>query len=196
MNFSKSRYIRGMACPKVLWWEEHPVLATVVLDELDENAEQNGQIVETPTLQQLHGEQFAALVKSLFPGLVEVPYSKDLTLEIQRTRELIESGETWIAEASFGARNCFCAVDILAIKNDEVEIYEIKSATKVKEEYMHDLAFQVYVLESAGFKVKKVTLIYVDNTYVKGNLLDAKQMCVFEDMTRVSAGLARGVPKK
>ncbi len=194
MNFSKSKYIRGLSCPKVLWWEVHPVVEVSAPEVTEDSAEQQDQIVETIGLQQLHGQQFASLVKTMYPGLVEVPYSEDLSLAIQRTKELIDAGEKRIAEASFASGNCFCAVDILFIENNEVEIYEIKSSTKIKEEYMHDLAFQVYVLESAGYIVNKVSLIYVNNSYVRGTILETGKMCTIEDVTQGAKGLSGGVP--
>ena len=92
----------------------------------------------------------------LFGEYKEVPFG-DLKEMIINTTKLIERNEPIIAEASFSYDGLFCSVDILKnLGKNQVEIYEVKSATDIKEININDLAYQVYVLSKLGYKVNKV----------------------------------------
>lgn len=61
-----------------------------------------------------------------------------------------------------------------------IDIFEVKSGTKAKEEYQIDLTFQCVVAENAGFNINNAFLITLDNTYLfDGNL-------AIESLLRVS----------
>ncbi len=168
MNFSKSKYIRGLKCPKLLWLDA----------KLDEE-----RSFDIPEVLELHGRQFGDIAKNLFPGFVEVEYNRDLSLGIEDTRVKMAAGEKMIAEASFAVNNLFCAVDMLVIEDDGVLIYEMKSSTRVSEENIEDVAFQWHVLSLCGYRVKGAFVIYVNNEYVSDGNIDAKSFCVVEDVS-------------
>lgn len=65
----------------------------------------------------------------------------------------------------------------------EIEIYEVKSGTKAKDEYLIDLAFQCHVAAQAGFVVRKASIITVDNTYFFDGMLDASRLLRITDET-------------
>src|SRR5262249_55798246 len=46
---------------------------------------------------------------------------------------------------------------------------EVKSATHVKDVYLHDVALQRFVVETAGVRVDSVELMHVDPDYVRGD---------------------------
>jgi len=64
-----------------------------------------------------------------------------------------------------------------------VDLYEIKSSTKVKPEHYPDLAFQVVVLESAGFKIRKIAIIHVNNEYVREGEVNFAKLSIATDVT-------------
>jgi len=104
---------------------------------------------------------------------------------VERTKQLVGDGKTkTIAEATFTSPNTFCMVDILRIlSNGEVEIVEVKSATSVKEQYYHDVAFQYYVLTKCGYKVAKASLMHINSQYVRRGDLDVQQLFTVKDIT-------------
>src|SRR5207248_5528554 len=65
----------------------------------------------------------------------------------------------------------------------EIEIYEVKSGTKAKREYLIDLAFQCHVAEQSGFHVRKAFLITVDSSYVFDEVLEADKLLSITDAT-------------
>lgn len=87
----------------------------------------------------------------LFGNFTEVPYG-DLSEMIRKTDNLLASEEQNIAEASFTYDGLFCSVDILRnLGRGNLELYEVKSSTSVHDIHLHDVAYQMYVLERLGY---------------------------------------------
>jgi hypothetical protein len=64
-----------------------------------------------------------------------------------------------------------------------VELYEVKSSTKVKDEHYDDVAYQVYVLQKCGYNVIKAHVIHIDNTYVRHGELNLEELFCTIDVT-------------
>lgn len=79
----------------------------------------------------------------------------------------------------------FAKADIVVTDLDtgEIDIYEVKSGTKAKEDYQTDLAFQCFVAEQAGYKVRNAYLIFLDKTYVFDGRLDTERLFKISDET-------------
>ena len=171
MFLSKSRYCEGMQCPKMLWLKKNrpEEFDETILDE---------QVLRT-------GDLVGDLAMGLFGQFVEVAHSADISVMIQRTRDLIEAGTPIVAEASFDFRGNFCSVDILINEPDGVVIAEVKSSTGCKENYLHDLAYQVFVLSGCGLPIKKALLVHINSEYVRQGDLDIQTLFTIEDMTQI-----------
>jgi hypothetical protein len=85
----------------------------------------------------------------------------------------------------FQTDTLYAKADIVLTDNitGEIEIYEVKSGTKAKEEYQIDLTFQCVVAEKAGFNVRKGHLIFLDNSYVFNGELDVQSLLTSSDET-------------
>ena len=59
-------------------------------------------------------------------------------------------------------------VDILLTEPDGVRLVEVKSSTCMSDIYLHDMAFQTWVLRRCGFNVKSAVLMHLNNQYVRG----------------------------
>ena len=130
------------------------------------------------------------LAMGLFGAYTEVPYG-NLSEMIKTTENLMREKTPVIAEASFSYDGCFCSVDILVRKTGKaVELYEVKSATSVKEINYHDAAYQYWVLSSLGWTVKKVCLVHLNSSYVRHGDLDLQQLFAVEDVTKTVKKLA------
>ena len=95
--------------------------------------------------------------------------------------------------------DCLARADILERDPDSGDwsLYEIKSATSVRDDYINDVAFQWHVFESAGYRLSRAFIIHVDNTFVRyGNISAAEISTIVEITTetrdRLSA-IAAGV---
>lgn len=171
---SKSKYCRCVQCQKILWLEKYkPECATP----------------EDKTVIFENGHKVGELAKGLFGDYEDIPFDKTITPMIKQTEELMLKKPNVITEASFDYDHNFCSVDVLKNDVDGVEIYEVKSSTKVKDIYLDDAAYQYYVLSNLGYNVKKVCIVYVNNEYVKGELPvedELDQYFNIEDVTDIA----------
>lgn len=168
-GISKSLYCSGVQCPKMLWLKTHH-------PEFFDTSVVNQSVLTT-------GSEVGSLARGLFGPYAEVKYS-DLSEMLRKTEKLITSGEKIIAEASFSYDGLFCSVDILKnLGEGNVELYEVKSSTSVSDIYLHDVAFQVYVLEKSGYSVQKACLIHLNRDYIRGKDLEIEKLFTVEDLT-------------
>ena len=166
---SKSRYCKCIQCKKILWLKKYkPEVSTPSeKDAVFEN-----------------GYKVGELAKGLFGKYENVDYNEDLNIMVEKTKKLLEKNERIITEASFNFNNNFCSVDILKNDLDGLEIYEVKSATKMHDIYIDDASYQYYILTSLGFNVKKVCIVHINNQYVREEKLDLNQLFNIVDITK------------
>ena len=165
---SKSKYCECVQCEKILWLEKYKPDSS--------QAEDNEAVFE-------RGRQVGELAKELFGEYEDIPFDKNLNLRIEKTEELLKDKPNVITEASFIYDNNFCSVDILKNDWDGVEIYEVKSSTKIKDVYLDDVAYQYFVLSNLGLNVKKACIVYINKEYIRFGELDIKELFNIEDVT-------------
>lgn len=171
IQLSKSSYCSCVQCEKILWLKRFK-------PEFSKSESSDATFEK--------GRQVGELAKGLFGHYSDISYDKDLSVQLDKTKELLKDKPNIITEASFSWDNNFCSVDILKNDLDGVEIYEVKSSTKIKDIYIDDAAFQHYVLSNLGLNVKKVCIVYINNGYVRGKKLDLKELFKIEDITDLS----------
>jgi hypothetical protein len=159
-RLSKSTFLRGMQCEKKMYLHHrHPGLR----DEISEAQ----QAIFT------RGIDIGILAQQLFPGGVNVKpdeYSQ-IQESIDKTKNLIESGEKIIYEAAFQHKSALAFIDILVKERSGWHIYEVKSSTRVDNVHVLDAAFQLNLLLNVGLKVKDVSIVHLNTQYVrKGDL--------------------------
>ena len=77
-------------------------------------------------------------------------------------------------------------LDILVKKDNDYEIYEVKSSTEVKDVYLDDISYQRYVLCNLGYNVVKTSIVYINNEYVRYGELELDKLFNIEDVTDIS----------
>ena len=166
-NLSKSKYTEGIRCAKNLW------LSCYKKEEAIESSE---SILE-------NGQEVGDLARHLFgDDYILIGYGSPKKM-IEETKIYLEDKQNIICEASFNYDNNFCSVDILKNDKDGVEIYEVKSSTKIVDIYIDDISYQTWVLKKCGLNVKGSYLVYVNNEYVKNGDLDINKYFKIEDVT-------------
>lgn len=179
LRLSKSKYCNAVQCPKMLWLHRNKP------EEFDDSVI-NEAVLET-------GNQVGDLAMGLFGDFTEVPFG-DLGDMLEETQRLIDADTPVIAEASFALDGLFCSVDILKNKgNGHVEIYEVKSSTAVSEIYLHDTAYQQYVLSGLGYKVDGVYLVHINSCYVRHGEINLDELFVIEDVKCHTDALQYGI---
>ncbi len=171
MNLSKSRYTLGIRCPKLLWLSIYkPELAE---DTGTEAVFENGNVVGD-LARHLFGDNYTL-----------IDFDKGFESMIKETNEKLKEKPNIICEASFSYDNNFCSVDILKNDKDGVELYEVKSSTEVKEIYIHDIAYQTWVLKECGLNVKKSFIVYVNKDYVLKGKLDLNKFFNIKEVSNL-----------
>ena len=174
MGISKSLYINGMQCPKLLWLSKHR--------KGDKSVFAPDASLEAVFAR---GNEVGKLACELFPNGERIEWDgTSFEEKIAKTKELIERGARYIYEATFSFGGALIMVDILEVCADgSLIINEVKSSTSVSPVYMDDTAFQYFVLTSLGYNVKAVNLIHLNSEYVRGDELNLKALFVSEDLT-------------
>jgi len=167
MQISKSRYLRGFQCPKMIWLDiNNPELGTTTTDEAT---------LET-------GNEVGTLAREYFGEHSVVEYNSNPAVMAASTKSCMAKEQT-IAEATFIHDDLFCSVDILKKNEEGYELVEVKSSTGVDEIHLHDLAFQYYVLTNAGINVTGAYLMHINSSYVRQGELDLEGLFTIEDLT-------------
>ncbi len=131
------------------------------------------------------GHHFETYAEQLFPNATKLGfnnYNEYSTLP-KRTEVALAETDT-ILQGRFEVNNLTCIVDVLTkLYDTSYKLIEIKSSTKVKLEHEYDLAFQVYVLEQYGLKIDAISVMHVNNEYIKQGEIDSKQLITETDVT-------------
>lgn len=168
---SKSKYCKAKQCNKILW--------------LDINKPEKAiQKARDSVLE--NGTKVGELARKYFGEYININFDENLSNMIEDTKKQLKNVPNIITEASFNFNNNFCSVDILKNDIDGFEIYEVKSSTDVKDIYLDDVSYQVYVLQNLGYKVKKANIMYINSKYVRNGELDLKQLFNINDVTDIA----------
>ena len=165
----KSKYMNGIQCHKRLWFEKnYPGRAS------DNSRSQQRRLEQS--------KKVGILARDYFPDGVLID-AIDPLVSVEQTKEAIRRGNTCIFEASFAFNDVLVRCDVLQKDSNSWKIIEVKASTVnstvkkskiVKEEYLHDLAIQKYVLTEYGLSVSKTQLM----------LINSKE-CVYPDLSNL-----------
>ena len=169
LMLTKSNYLLGLQCPKLLWITKN---AKERIPKPDEGAEAK---FATGTL-------IGVLATKVFSNGIDLS-GLDFKENIDKTKESLELRRP-IFEAGFMVDGLFSRGDILLpVGTDEWDIIEVKSGTDVKDINIHDVSFQRYVYEKAGLKIRNCVLMHINNQYVKNGEIEPKELFIQADIT-------------
>ncbi|MCX6250328.1 MAG: DUF2779 domain-containing protein [Bacteroidetes bacterium] len=182
-TISKSSFVRGTKCPKSLY------LHFFQPEEQDEISEGQQSIFDT-------GHNVGFLAQQLFPGGIDASRGDHSLVHeaIAYTAELIGNGQTVIYEAAFSDGETLCYMDILVKETDGWAAYEVKASTQVKDYQVNDVAFQYFVITRSGLPLKRVSLVHVNNQYIRHGDLDIRKLFTIESMTERILPMQNNIP--
>jgi len=138
------------------------------------------------------GKKVGQLAWQLFPGGIEIrgnAFDEAVALSEQAIQQRLP-----LYEPAFVFNGCCARADILVpAGGDGWDLVEVKSTTGVEEIYLHDLAFQTYVLAGAGLKIRRYVLAHINSSFVKHDLIDPHQFFILEDVTSQVSTLSRNI---
>lgn len=172
---SKSQYLRGLQCPKRLWFYRH---RKDLMPEIDAATQARFDA----------GEEIGRLAQAYFPDGAEVTDNYwDIEKAVQSTQQFIKDGYEIIYEATAAhpVDGSYSRIDILrkVPDTDEWDLIEVKSSTEVKDYHINDMAFQYHVFYHAGYKIHQCLMMVIDNQYVRQGAIDPQQLFRLEGIS-------------
>ncbi|OGS00260.1 MAG: hypothetical protein A2V88_12240 [Elusimicrobia bacterium RBG_16_66_12] len=180
---SKSQYVRGLQCPKSLWlYRNRKDLIPPSPPGLQRNFDQ--------------GHAIGRLARARFPGGVDI--TADYLHQqhaLDSTAAAVNSGARTIYEAAALFDKTLVRSDILNRNADGTwDLVEVKGATDVNDVYLQDLAIQAYILEGAGFRLRRAILMHVNNQYVRRGPINPKSFFTLVNLTVKLKPFIKAVP--
>ena len=155
----------GCQCPKKLWYDKHRKDLYVKPDAMTQAIFDQGRRV-------------GLLAQNIFPGGVDVSpeFPWEYHLAAAETQQKIEEGCEIIYEATFQYKGVMAALDILVQIEGKWYGYEVKSSTSVKNAHVQDVALQYWVITGSGFELEDISLVHINNRYVKQGELNVEEL--------------------
>lgn len=166
---SKTKYLTGLQCPRLIWTEIHEPRKIPETDPVTQHVFDQGHLV---------GE----LAKKLFPEGIDIS-ADNFMGNIYRTKDLLQERKP-LFEAGILAGKLYSRADILSpASEEEWDIVEVKSSTSVKDVHINDVAFQRYCCSQLGLNIRKCSLVLINNQYVKDGEIDPEGFFNIHDVT-------------
>ncbi len=176
---TKSRYLSGIQCPRLLWVTINDKQRLPPIDPVTQHVFDQGHDV---------GE----LAKRLYPDGYDIP-AADFMGNIAETRRALARRQP-IFEAGIMAGDLYARADILNPAGDtEWDIIEVKSATSVKGVNCADVAFQKHCYQAAGLEIRNCYLAHLNRDYVRHGEIDPAELFTVADISPEVEDLLPGV---
>ena len=155
MPVSKTDFVRGLQCEKMLWLDAHAPEYKIIPPEVQARLDA--------------GNEFGDAAMGIFGPFTEATVYRDdgklhFAAMIERTRELLENGEDVVCEGAFSWYGNYCAADILRREGQSYALYEVKNTYSTREEFITDLGFQSLILRKCGVPLTTRKLILRGDT--------------------------------
>ncbi len=175
---SKSSFIRGKLCLKSLYLHLN---APSLKDEVNDNQEHIFNI----------GHDTGRKAQDLFPGGIDASRGQPRQVKeaLNYTQQLIEAGQSVIYEAAFSNGATLCYMDLLVKEDGQWQAFEVKASTGIKDYHLLDVAFQYYVICQSGLPLKEISLVHLNNQYVRRGQLDIGQLFTIANLTDHAKGM-------
>ena len=147
MALTKTNFMRGMQCPKMLWFDSLKVISPEVQARLDA------------------GNDFGDLAMGMFEPYEEMTVYRpgttipDKKAMLANTQDAMERGVEVFCEAAFSNYNNYCAVDILRRTDTGYDFYAVKNFPEVSEQFIKDAGFQYYIITQCKVKIGRVFIV-------------------------------------
>ena len=150
MPISKTDFVRGLQCEKMLWLDAHAPEYRIIPPEIQAKLDA--------------GNEFGDQAMGVFGEFVETTcFKEDGRLHyagmIEKTKQLLDKGSPVICEAAFTWYGNYCAADILKKETGGYVLYEVKNTYFPRKEFITDLGFQRLILRKNGVKILRSMLL-------------------------------------
>jgi hypothetical protein len=152
-RLSKSRITAGLQCGKRLWLAVH----RPELQRYSAETERRFAV----------GHDVGEVARGLYGGGILIDGDGSLSRALHDTQQaLARPGDVTLYEATFRHRGVLVRADILERRHGRCRMVEVKSATRLKEYHLQDIAIQAWVTEGAGVSLDVLGVAVIDTDYV------------------------------
>ena len=151
MAITKTDFMRGMQCRKMLWLDKHKPSLRVIPPEIQERLDAGNDFGDRAMGMFGPYEEMTVYL----PGK-QIPDKKAM---IAKTQDALARGVEVICEAAFSNYNNYCAVDILRKTSSGYDFYEVKNASEVHDQFIKDAGFQYYIISRCGVKINHIFIV-------------------------------------
>jgi hypothetical protein len=179
-RLSKSRFVAGLQCHKLLWWKVHEPAAR--------------ELVASPDLQARFeaGKRVGEAARAYVPGGALIGFRYDeVDRKIAATQAALRGAAPAIYEAALATDDAYAVVDILERRARGFGLIEVKSTTDVKPEHIPDVGMQTYILRHSGIAVERAEVMHLNR---ECRYPDLSNLFVRRDVTPLVEGFLPGVP--
>lgn len=167
---TRSRYLDGLQCPKLMWAKLHD------RDRVAAGEAWHRQVGSS-------ARRLEDLAKQLWQGGVEVPPFRDGAERAAATQKVLPKRVPLFA-AVFRVDGRQCRVDVLEpAPGGRWDLVAVKAGARVRNVTIQDLAFQRDVLLAAGLELERCRVLHVDTAYVRGEHLHVHELLRDVDVT-------------
>lgn len=177
---SKSKYLSGLQCPKLLWYYYN------AKDQIPAFDEATQAIFD-------QGHEVGELAKKLYPDGIDVTWDQPYAGVIKQTQELLKSGKP-LFEAGLRNGSMYARADVLEPVGKRWDLIEVKMSTEVKDVNLQDVAFQRCCYEGASLPIRRCYLMHINSEYVRKGDIDPCKLFTKEDVTDQVKELIGDVP--
>ena len=168
-NLSKSKYIYGLQCLKLLWVATNDPTRMPPYSAATQHVFDQGHLI-------------GDLAHQLYPDGINL-HTENISDNLAETRSSLKLRKP-LFEASFSGNRLYCRVDILSPSLDgSWDIVEVKSTNDVKDEQLYDVAFQRHCCQLIGLKINRCSIMHLNRDYIKQGDIDPQQLFIIEDVT-------------
>jgi hypothetical protein len=168
---SKTRYLAGLQCPKLLWQhfnqpDAFPPVDTATQALFDQ------------------GAQVGAVARTLFPKGLEVGAGVIKKTAVDELSRAALPKRRPMFEAGFISGCAYARAGVLVpVGRKEWDVVEVKSTTKAKDVHISDLALQRHVYEKAGLPIRRCFVMHLNNQYVRQGEIVARKLLTQTEVT-------------
>lgn len=178
---SKSKYLLGLQCPKLLWISYNRKKDIPPFDAMSEFVMDEGRKV-------------GGIAQRLFPDGIKIEREQNPLATHARSKAAAAERRP-LFEAGFVFGQTYALADILVpVEEDQWDLIEVKSATQLKSEYFEDVAFQRYVYNGAGIKIRRCYLMVLNRDYVRQGELEPLKLFKKENVSDRIEEIAPEIP--
>ena len=173
---SKSKYILGRQCPKLIWYSYN-----------------RKDLIPPPDAGQLMmfaaGNRVGELAQTIYSDGIKIEREMNPHRQHAKSLAALKLGKP-LFEAGFVHDGAYALADILLpVKGGKWDLIEVKMSASVKEEHIHDAAFQKYTYKGAGVNIRKCFLMHINTDYIKDGDIEPEKIFTKDEITGAVDGV-------